>query len=347
MFMFHGALVSFAERRVIYMKIVVVGLGSMGQRRIRLLKKIDSSIELIGVDSSIERCDNVAVVYGIKTNLDLIDALREIQPDAVIVSTPPMSHAAIIGECLQAKCHVFTELNLVDDGYKENIELAKKKNKELFLSSTFLYRDEIRYIKKMVEPMKGHVNYTYHVGQYLPDWHPWENIENYFVSDVKTNGCRELLAIELPWIIKTFGEIESVNVASSRKTKLNIKYNDNYIILVQHKNGTFGSLAVDVISRKPVRNLEIYGEKIYISWNGTPDSLREYDFNMKMEKKINLYKRINKNQNYASFIIENAYENELRTFLNQIKQKDEAEYTFEDDLKTISLINNIERVKIL
>ena len=39
------------------MKILVAGLGSMGKRRIRLLKKIDFSIQIIGVDKSADRCN--------------------------------------------------------------------------------------------------------------------------------------------------------------------------------------------------------------------------------------------------------------------------------------------------
>ena len=35
------------------------------------------------------------------------------------------------------------------------------------------------------------------LGQYLPDWHPWESYKSFFVSNKKTNGCRELFAIEL------------------------------------------------------------------------------------------------------------------------------------------------------
>jgi hypothetical protein len=42
----------------------------------------------------------------------------------VVISTSPLSHAAIINKALKASCHVFTELNLVDDMYEENIRLA-------------------------------------------------------------------------------------------------------------------------------------------------------------------------------------------------------------------------------
>lgn len=33
------------------MKVAVIGLGSMGKRRIRLLKHFDKNIEIIGIDS--------------------------------------------------------------------------------------------------------------------------------------------------------------------------------------------------------------------------------------------------------------------------------------------------------
>lgn len=39
-----------------------------------------------------------------------------------------------------------------------------------------------------------------------------------------------------------------------------------------------GTLFVDVISRKAVRNLEIVGENVYLKWYGTPDGLENYDF---------------------------------------------------------------------
>ena len=39
----------------ITMKALIVGLGSMGKRRIRLLRGIDKNAEIIGVDTNPER----------------------------------------------------------------------------------------------------------------------------------------------------------------------------------------------------------------------------------------------------------------------------------------------------
>ena len=37
------------------MKLLVIGLGSMGKRRVRLLKEYDTSIEVIGLDKQEKR----------------------------------------------------------------------------------------------------------------------------------------------------------------------------------------------------------------------------------------------------------------------------------------------------
>lgn len=324
------------------MNIVVVGLGSMGRRRIRLLKRISNGFYIIGIDSKAERRKQAEEELSIRTQDNLEKVLIDIKPECAVISTSPLSHAAIIEMCLRYDCHVFTELNLVNDKYDSNTALAKDKGRVLFLSSTFLYRDEIRYMINRVWETSGLLNYNYHVGQYLQDWHPWESIHDYFVGDKKTNGCRELFAIELPWIIKLFGEIESYEVVSGKNTKLPIQYNDNYLLIIKHITGHKGIFAVDVVSRKAVRNMEIYGENLYMTWDGTPCGLNEYDYNRKIEKNINLYETIDKQEGYASFVIENAYQNELEMFIKMVNGEGKAEYSFEEDYKVLEMIDIIE-----
>ena len=323
--------------------IIVIGLGSMGRRRIRCLKAIfGNEINIIGIDANRERQNNVAAEYGIDSRDSLEAVLAKDKISAAFVSTSPVAHSGIISTCLEAGVHVFTEINLIDEGYEKNMSLAKDKGVVLFLSSTMLYRKEIEYIKNKVLLHSKCLNYSYHVGQYLPDWHPWESIQNYFVGDKRTNGCRELFAIELPWIIKTFGEIKSYRVISDRNTQLPIEYNDNYLLLIEHTNGNKGVLCVDVVSRKAVRNLEVYGENLYLTWDGTPLGLKEYDYENKVEKHINLYDSVDKQEGYASFVIENAYRNELETFINVVNGKESAEYTFEEDKQVLAMIDDIE-----
>ena len=321
------------------MNICVIGLGSMGRRRIRLLKKIVPDSYILGVDSNEERMQNVAKQHKIDCYPSLADI--SIQLDCAFISTSPLSHGVIINECLQRDCHIFSEINLINNLYRENIQLAKEKRKILFLSSTPLYKTEMQFIEKRIKQNSKPCIYQYHVGQYLPDWHPWDNLKDFFVSNRITNGCREYLAIELPWLQNAFGRIIGVNVIKRKLTDLGLEFPDAYLVQIEHENGNVGSLVVDVVSRQAVRQLEILNEDIYIKWSGTPDSLYEKDIISGELKQIKEGEYIHE-QGYAGFINEYAYEKEIEEFFEVIHGKKPI-YDFEMDMETLKIINEIER----
>ena len=82
------------------MKALIVGLGSMGKRRIRLLKGIDPSIEIIGVDTWDERRAQVEEM-GHKTFASIADAAAILQyianPDKYELSENGMKAADVVG----------------------------------------------------------------------------------------------------------------------------------------------------------------------------------------------------------------------------------------------------------
>lgn len=322
------------------MNILVIGLGSMGKRRIRLLKELYPECVIWGVDGREERCDEAKILFNIQCCRSIKDVTDPFMIDFAFVCTSPLSHSTIITECLLNKWNVFTELNLVSDGYRENIELAKKNGCVLFLSSTFFYREEIKYIKEQViQNIKW--NYIYHIGQYLPDWHPWEDYRDFFVGNKKTNGCREIMAIELPWITKVFGNVKAIHVLADKMTGLKIDYNDNYLIQIEHENGNKGTLIVDVVSPVAVRRLEVYTEKRYIRWSGTPESLYEYDQTDNQLKLVKLSEKEEHEEGYSAFVIKNAYKNEIQEFVNVVTNGKEQIYGLEEDFIILKLIDQI------
>lgn len=326
------------------MRIIVIGLGSMGKRRIRLLKKRQDVELLVGIDSRQERRDETRRLYGIPTVESISEAVENRIFDCAFICTSPLGHNSIIKECLQNGLHVFTEINLVADGYEENLRLAQKVERVLFLSSTFLYREETRYIHDKVQNETKPVNYIYHIGQYLPDWHPWEGYNNFFVCNKRTNGCREIMAIEMPWISEAFGEIESVSSVHNKMSGLNLDYDDNYMIHILHKNGNKGTLIVDVVCRKAVRNFTVYSENLYLTWNGTPQGLAEYNIEKKQQKDIMLYEGIEHDDNYQATVIENAYSNEIEEFFAVVRGEKRQTYGFEKDLVTLCWLDRIEGI---
>ena len=215
----------------------------------------------------------------------------------------------------------------------------------LFLSSTQLYRKEINYIDSKVSQLDKTTNYIYHIGNYLPDWHPWESYKNFFVGNKKTNGCREILTIEMPWIVKTFGEIKQIHVTKNKITDLDVDYPDSFFINIIHKNGSNGTLIIDLVSRKAVRNLEIINEDCYIQWDGTPDGLEEFDINLNEMRKIDLYNEISNEEAYNQTIIENAYFEEIKDFFSVLNSNEKhGLYSFEEDKYILNVIDIIEEI---
>lgn len=324
------------------MDVLVIGLGSMGKRRIRLLKRFAQIKKIIGVDSREDRREEVQTAFSCDVYGSIEDACEaHSQIECAFVCTSPLSHSKIIHEVLQRGMHVFTEINLVSDGYEENMALAQQKSKVLFLSSTFLYREEIRFIRNKLAG-KTNLNYVYHIGQYLPDWHPWENYKDFFVGDKRTNGCREIMAIELPWLLGTFGKVRSCHVTSGNMSELKILYRDNYFIMLEHDSGNKGILIVDVVSPKAVRNLEVYGENLYFAWDGSPAGLECFDQEERTVKKVQLYDKVEQIEGYSAFVVENAYKNEIQEFLDVVEGRTNPLYGFSEDLKTLELIDQIE-----
>ena len=326
------------------MNVGVIGLGSMGKRRIRLIKDNFPKVNVVGIDNSEERCEEVKSLFNIKIYSDSNDFFSKNDFDAVFISTPPLTHSKLINQALNSNLNVFTEINLVSDGYDENIKLAKENEKILFLSSTQLYRMEIKYINSKVNKSDKITNYIYHTGNYLPDWHPWESYKNFFVGNKKTNGCREILAIELPWIINVFGDISKIHATKNKITDLEIDYPDSFFVTITHKNGSNGVLIVDLASRNAVRNLEIINEDIYLSWDGTPQGFKEFDLDLCEMKELNLYDEISKEEDYNQTIVENAYLEEIKNFFNVLNSSEEPLHSFEKDKYVLDIIDIIETI---
>ncbi len=326
------------------MNLVVFGLGSMGKRRTRILRRLFPKFKVAGVDLQIERRQTFRQEFTLPVYATLNEALKDIKLDAAIISTSPLSHSEIVQECLNAGLHVFTEINLQPYKYKENIKLAQEKKLELFLSSTFLYREETQFVHQKVKDANELLTYIYHVGQYLPDWHPWEDYRNYFVAKRESNACRELFAIELPWLIHTFGKIESLQVISDKISQLEIPYHDNYILIIRHKSGHKGMLAVDVVSREAVRDFCVYGEHLFLKWDGTPQGVLVKDIDKGELLPIQLYSgdMARHDDAYSRNIIENAYESEIEAFVAAIREGKKPIYGYEDDAETLSWIEKIE-----
>lgn len=166
-----------------------IGLGSMGKRRIRNLLFNDIKKEnIFGFDIRKDRCQEVEKKYGIHTFGNFREALKQSNPRVFIISTPPDKHTKYFLYAARNKKHFFTEHPTTDKGYKELLKLDDGS----FVaapSCTLRFHPAIKTIKKMLDQKAiGKIlSFQYHMGQYLPDWHPWEDYRDVYFFLKKNN----------------------------------------------------------------------------------------------------------------------------------------------------------------
>ena len=320
--------------------ILVIGYGSMGRRRIRLTGDIITNARFICVDSNINRMEQ-ARKDGYMA-LTSVDEGLEMSPKIAFVCTSPGHHADIILQLLNAGVHVFAELNLVSDKYDIIRKTAEEQNRIVFISSTLIYKRQMEYFKRIVSSQIKPIVYSYHVGQYLPDWHPWESYKDFFIGKKQTNGVREIMAIQLPWIINTFGRINDVKVSHQRCTGLDIDFPDTVLLLIEHENGNMGSFLIDVTSRKAVTRLEIVGEDVHVFWDGHNDDLFKYNVETKELEQVVVYESEEHIDGYSDNIAEEPYRDEIREFLRAI-DGNKVRYGLDEDDYVLNIIDRIEQ----
>jgi predicted dehydrogenase len=326
------------------MKAVVIGLGSMGKRRIRCLQVLGVK-EILGVDARADRCEEAASRYGIRTGTDLSQVWESFAPDVAIISLPPKLHVMSMRACVAHRVPFFVEASVVDEGLAEVTASVRQAGLVAAPSTTLRFHPAIAEIFRIVRNGRlGKIsNVMLHSGQYLPDWHTYEAVSDYYVSDPVTGGAREIVPFEMTWFTELFGFPRRV-AGQYRKTidMTGAEYiDDTYNCLLDY--GTFlASVTVDVVSRHATRRLTINGEKAQLVWSWDDSSIRIFDGMTGQWSEIG-YDMKDAEPGYNKNIGENMYIDEVRAFLDAVAGKSVFPNTLERDHRVLKLLYAVER----
>lgn len=321
------------------MKFLIVGLGSMGKRRIRNLKYLQQE-DIIGFDVSKERTKEIANKYSIET-CNNIEEVLEKKPDVLIISTPPELHMKYAKIAIENGIHFFTEASVVQDDMEDVVKQLDNSDIVGLPSCTMRYHPIVKKVNEVLKSGKlGKVlAFTYHSGQYLPDWHPWEDYRKFYVSQKETGACREIVPFELVWITSTFGKIKKVFSDKAKISSLAVDIDDIYNVLLDCENGVKGVLTVDIISRPAIRKLTILTERGTVIADWYAKSVNYYIFDQGWKNVMIDDGLIEKDYLHG----EKMYIEEMENLLNSIQKKINPPYTFSEDLKILKILSAIEK----
>jgi len=330
------------------MRFLVVGLGSMGKRRIRNLQVLGRTA-LAGLDPRADRRDEVSSRYGIETFDSFDKALASFKPDALIISTGPSLHMQYAHPAAKRGLHCFIEASVVEGERIAELCAAIEGTRLVIVPScTMRYYPGPIAIRDLVRAGKigKPLNLNYVTGQYLPDWHPWEHIEDFYVSKRETGGAREIVPFELTWINEIFGEPQPLACVKDKVTDINADIDDIYHCLLRYPGDMLASITVEVISRpKAIRELHILGSDGRLSFSADENCVRYISVGDSDWNRINL----------GSGTIEKGYINpeepyiaELADFIKAIEVADRKAFpnTLESDVRTLALLNSLENLSV-
>jgi predicted dehydrogenase len=259
------------------MRILVVGLGSMGRRRLRNLTHLGGA-ELAGLEPGDERRAEVAGEFGIPAFATLDEALESFGPQALVISTPPDRHTEYAIEAARRGLHFFTEASVVPGDTDELIEVARAAGVVGAPSCTMRFHPAVQKMRERIEAgaIGKPLFLTHHVGQYLPDWHPWEDYRTYYVARRETGAAREIVPFELNWMAYLFGPVEAVAGMKSKLSSLEVDIDDVYSGLTRFESGVQCNLVIEVISRPAIRRARIIGEEGTLIWDWNERRVEEW-----------------------------------------------------------------------
>ncbi len=312
----------------------------MGKRRIRNLLKLRHK-DIIGFDPRLDRRKETMSKYKINTVSTIEEGLKQ-KPSIMIISTPPNLHYPYAQIAIKENIHFFTEVNMSSVEIKKIIQKLKHKSIVGVPSCTTLYNPIVKELHKIIKNKSIGTIFTvyHHFGHYLPNWHPWENYRDFYVSKKETGAAREVVPFELVWMTSLFSEIRSVYGHIKKISKLRTNIDDIYEVIIEFKNGVQCILVIDVFSTPAFSETKIIGERgtilcdhntgIIKLHNGTKWKVKQ----LKMGMIAKAYK--------GNTGTETIYEEEIQTFIDAVTKKKKYPHSFKDELKLLKILDSIE-----
>jgi len=202
-------------------KVLIVGLGSIGLKHVDALRKIMPSGLIYALRSGV----NSNGVEGVISIYDLDKIPQDL--DFIIISSPTFMHTRDISKCLAFNCPLFIEKPLFHQlGDAEDKVLSEiMRNKTItYVACNFRFHPVIQYVKGVLANKNRRINeINISCGSYLPNWRPTKNFREIYSSFPEMGGGVHLdLIHELDYVYWLFGPPSRVVSMKKNSSSLNI-----------------------------------------------------------------------------------------------------------------------------
>ncbi len=258
------------------MNILIIGIGSIGRRHLK-------NCLVLGYDNIdlVSQSGNIPDEFSfLKRYASVKDATNSNSYDFAILCTPTAYHICDLIYLLEKKIpNIYVE--------KPISHTLSHINKAIFLSQQFNSRVVVGYdlhfesgLQKVKEILDSNligkvVSINSKVGQYLPDWRPFQDYRKGMSASIKDGGGVMLdLVHEFDYLYWLLGEVKYIAALYDHSGTLEIETEDVAEVLLQFNNGVLGTIHLDYLQQKLVRDCLITGSNGSILWDLTTSSVK-------------------------------------------------------------------------
>jgi len=249
-------------------RVGVVGLGYWGPNLVRNVLASQQFDLTAVVDLDPARLESVVRPSpAVRAASTMRTVLNDV--DAVIIATPPETHAALVREALEAGKHVMVEKPLATDGPTAwgLVDLAEARGLILAVDHTFLYTGSVEYLRGAIE--RGELGQLYGLHSVRVNLGLYQRFASVYM---------DLASHDISIFNHLLGERPS-HVAAISLRLLNESFSDVAYLTLRYPSGIHGHAHVSWLSPVKVRQLTISGSRKMAMWDDVEPSekVRIYD----------------------------------------------------------------------
>jgi predicted dehydrogenase len=261
------------------MKILMIGLGGIGQRHTRNLRALlGDTVEIVAyrvrrqmhvvtptMDADSNR--NVEDEYSIRVFSSLDEALAE-KPDIAFVCNPSSLHVPVTLDCIRGGCDVFVEKPLSDslDGTEDLIRAASEYKRIAMVGYQLRFHPCLRKLVETIQSgaLGNLLGVRATIGEYLPNWHRYEDYRQMYAARADLGGGVVLSQIhEFDYLYSLFGLPRRIYAIGGHWSDLEIDVEDTASILMDCSIAGRSlpvQLHQDYLQSPPSRQCEVIGD---------------------------------------------------------------------------------------
>ncbi|MGE5505900.1 MAG: Gfo/Idh/MocA family protein [Actinomycetota bacterium] len=239
---------------------LICGVGSIGERHIRNLLALghEDIILLRRADGPLRTIDQ-----GFPSVSTLAEAL-DARPDTAFVCNPTHLHLETATACAEAGCHLFVEKPIAHglDGLDRLRAAVAASGKACMVGYMLRFHPCLRQVKRWLD--QGRIGTPAFAlsewGEYLPDWHPWEDYRASYSARRDMGGGPVLtLSHDIDMLLWLLGGVSAVKAMTGSNSPLELGCEHWAQLLLSFETGATAAVHLDYLQRPPRRSLAITG----------------------------------------------------------------------------------------